>query len=69
MKFKTIVILSVFLLVVIVSIQNAQVTDINFLFWKLSASRVLIILGSFSVGILIGLLLAMKTRFFKKSKV
>ncbi|WP_410494015.1 LapA family protein [Cellulophaga sp. Z1A5H] len=35
-------------------------TDIKFLFWKLSLSRVLIILGSFAFGIVVGLLISLK---------
>lgn len=60
MKFKTILALIFVALIVLFSIQNSQVIDVKFLFWKLSLSRVLIILGSFGIGILVGILVSMK---------
>ncbi len=67
MRFKTITTLLIILLIVIFSLQNAEVIDVKFLFWKVSVSRVLIILGSFAFGILVGLLMTMKKRLFKKT--
>ena len=64
MKLKTILALLFIAIVVIFSLQNAEVTDIKFLFWKLSLSRVLIILGSFGVGVLVGILMSMKRTLF-----
>ncbi len=60
MKFKSLVALLFATIIVIFSIQNAEVTDVEFLFWKLSMSRVLIILGSFAMGVLVGILVSMK---------
>ena len=60
MKFKSLVALIFATIIVIFSIQNAEVTDVEFLFWKLSMSRVLIILGSFVVGVLVGILVSMR---------
>ncbi len=60
MKFKSLVALFFATIIVIFSIQNADVTDVEFLFWKLSMSRVLIILGSFAMGVLVGILVSMK---------
>jgi uncharacterized integral membrane protein len=66
MKFKTVVVIVFVALVTIFSLQNTEVTDVKFLFWKLSISRVLIILGSFIVGALVGVLLSItKKKIFK----
>jgi lipopolysaccharide assembly protein A len=59
MKTKTIVSLFFILLIVIFSIQNSEVTDVDFLFWKISVSLILIILGSFSFGVLVGILVSL----------
>lgn len=66
MKFKTFLIVVFISLILIFSIQNVEITDIKFLFWKLSISRVLIILGSFAIGILVGVLISMKKKYLKK---
>jgi len=50
MKAKTIISLVFVLIIVVFSLQNSEITDVNFLFWKISVSRILIILGSFSFG-------------------
>lgn len=60
MKFKTIVAIIFATIIVIFSIQNVEVTDVKFLFWKLTMSRVLIILGSFAIGVLVGFLASLK---------
>ncbi|WP_166382574.1 MULTISPECIES: lipopolysaccharide assembly protein LapA domain-containing protein [unclassified Polaribacter] len=65
MNYKNILSLIFIALIVIFSIQNAEATDVNFLFWNLSISRVLVILGSFSIGILVGVLMSIK---FKKNR-
>lgn len=65
MKTKTIIAIVFILLVVVFSLQNAEVTEVKFLFWKLSMSRVLIILGSFGVGVLVGILVSMKRKLVK----
>jgi lipopolysaccharide assembly protein A len=62
MKFKTILALVFATIIVVFSIQNARVIDISFLFWKLSASTVLVILGSFFIGILVGVLMSIKRK-------
>jgi uncharacterized integral membrane protein len=62
MKFKTILALVFAALIVLFSLQNGAVTEVKFLFWQISVSRVLIILGSFSIGVLVGILVSMKKR-------
>lgn len=67
MKFKTVLLIIFAAIIVIFSVQNADVTDVEFLFWKLSVSRVLIILGSFAIGVLVGILASMKNPLTKKT--
>lgn len=66
MKLKTILAIVFATIIVIFSIQNVEVTDVKFLFWKLSMSRVLIILGSFALGVMVGVLASMKRPLIKK---
>jgi uncharacterized integral membrane protein len=65
MKLKTILVLIFAAIIVIFSLQNAEITDVKFLFWKLSISRVLVILGSFAIGILLGILISQKRKSTK----
>ncbi|WP_372745336.1 lipopolysaccharide assembly protein LapA domain-containing protein [Lutibacter sp.] len=60
MKFKTFIIILFIALIVVFSVQNIEITDVKFLFWKVSISRVLIILGSFAIGVLVGMLASIK---------
>ncbi|MGB5647976.1 LapA family protein [Muriicola sp.] len=60
MKFKTIMAIVFAVLVVIFSLQNAEVTEVDFLLWNISMSKVLIILGSFAIGVLVGILVSLK---------
>jgi putative membrane protein len=62
MKVKTILILIFAAIIVIFSLQNAEITNVKLLFWKLFISKVLVILGSFSIGILLGILLSQKRK-------
>ncbi|HAF77097.1 MAG TPA: hypothetical protein DCG42_07215 [Maribacter sp.] len=62
MKLKTILALVFAALIVVFSLQNSEVTDVKFLLWKLTLSRVLIILGSFGIGVLVGILVSMKKK-------
>jgi len=68
MKTKTILILIFAAIIVIFSLQNAEITDVKFLFWKLSISKVLIILGSFAIGVLLGILISQKRKIINNNK-
>jgi len=46
--------LALLLLIVIFTVQNAAVVTINFLIWKFSVSRALMIFFVLAIGILIG---------------
>lgn len=60
MRFKTVMAILFAAVIIIFSLQNAEVTDVDFLFWKISMSKVLIILGSFGIGVLVGILVSIK---------
>ena len=62
MKFRTIIGLLFAGIIVVFSLQNAEVIDVKFFFWKMSISRVLVILGSFGIGLLVGVLLSIKKK-------
>ena len=62
MKAKTIIALFIAALIIVFSLQNAEVTNVKFLIWKLSMSLVLVILGSFIVGVLVGILVSIKKK-------
>ena len=66
MQLKTILATLFAIIIVVFSLQNAQVIDIEFLFWKLTLSRVLVILGSFAIGVIVGVLVSMKKRLISK---
>ena len=51
---KTIVFLILVVLVLIFVIQNTQVVEFQFLAWKVSMSRALLLLGTFCIGIVAG---------------
>jgi len=58
MKAKTIIILILIALFVIVLIQNTQVLTVQFFFWKISMSRIILICLLMLVGFIIGFLVA-----------
>ncbi|MDB2414224.1 LapA family protein [Rickettsiales bacterium] len=57
MKFKIITGITLLLLVVIFTLQNAMVVDVRFFLWTLSISRALLIFIVLSIGILMGWLI------------
>jgi len=46
-------------------VQNAQVVTVSFLFWKMEASRAIVLMATFVFGLFTGWIL---TQFFRKSK-
>jgi len=57
MPIKTIVFIVLAILIVIFTIQNTQVVDIQFFLWKASISRALMLLSTLFIGIVLGWLL------------
>lgn len=56
MKAKTIIILVLILLLLIILIQNTQVVTFSLLFWKISMSRIVLLVVTILLGFIIGLL-------------
>ncbi|WP_405379597.1 lipopolysaccharide assembly LapA domain-containing protein [Phascolarctobacterium sp.] len=63
-----VIILSI--VVALFAIQNALTVSLNFIFWSFSTNLVLVILGSFLIGLLVAtcFLLAMKARHYLQDK-
>ena len=63
-----VIVLSIF--VAIFAVQNAVAVSLNFIFWSFTSSLVLVILGSFLMGVLVAtcFLLAMKARHYLQDK-
>jgi putative membrane protein len=57
--------LALLLLIVIFTLQNAEVVTVNFLIWRLSVSRSLMIFIVLIVGIVVGVALASLARHRK----
>lgn len=49
-----VILLSVFMIFIL---QNTQVVEIKFLFWQMSLSRVILLLGALFIGVLVGLVI------------
>jgi uncharacterized integral membrane protein len=54
---KTIVFVSLAVLILLFVIQNTQVVETRFLVWTISMSRSLLLLGTFIIGVIAGWLL------------
>ncbi|KPJ92033.1 MAG: hypothetical protein AMJ55_10425 [Gammaproteobacteria bacterium SG8_15] len=54
MNTKLAVALCLVLLIILFTIQNTEIVTIQFLFWKLSVSRVLMIFFVFTIGVTVG---------------
>lgn len=68
MKLKTILAVIFAIIIAVFSLQNAEITDVKFLFWKLSISRVLVILGTFLTGVLVGILISIRRKIINKKE-
>lgn len=51
---KRVIFLVIVFLFALFIIQNAQVVEVRFLFWKAQASRALVLLGIFILGLVAG---------------
>ena len=54
MKPRNIAILVLTALIITFLLQNTQVVEVRFLFWKISMSRILLLLGVFFIGLIGG---------------
>jgi putative membrane protein len=53
---RTIVFVILLVVVLLFVVQNTQVVEVQFVVWKVSMSRALMLLGALLIGIVIGLL-------------
>ncbi|HHF52667.1 MAG: LapA family protein [Candidatus Aminicenantes bacterium] len=60
MKPKVIIILALSIISLIFILQNSKVVTIQLLFWTVSASRIIMILGLLFIGFVVGFLLGRK---------
>ncbi len=65
MNAKLVIAIIVLFIFAVFIVQNAQVVMVSFLFWKIEASRAIVLMATFVIGLLIGWILA---QVFKKSK-
>lgn len=65
-----ILVILVSIIVALFAVQNAVAVSLNFVFWSFTSSLVLVILGSFLMGVLVAtcFLLAMKARHYLQDK-
>lgn len=54
MTAKYVALLVIVLIFAIFIVQNAQVVEVRFLFWKAQASRSLVLLGTLLLGLIVG---------------
>ncbi|MFQ6108787.1 MAG: LapA family protein [Candidatus Aminicenantales bacterium] len=62
MKAKTIIILILIILFAIILLQNTQVVTLQLFFWKLTMSRIIVILLFTLIGFVIGFLVGRKSK-------
>jgi uncharacterized integral membrane protein len=53
---RTIVFVILLVVILLFVVQNTQVVEVQFVLWKVSMSRALMLLGALLIGIVIGLL-------------
>jgi len=63
---KTIVALVFLSIFTVFILQNTEVVEISFFFWKISLSRVVLLVGSLFIGVLIGLFIGWESAVNKK---
>ncbi len=68
MKFKPILIILIVLILLIILIQNTKVVDVQLLFWKISMSRVILLLLTFLAGIITGFIVSSLFRKYRIEK-
>jgi len=67
MKIKLIFIIALVILLVVFSVQNAEIVPVKFLFWQLEISRALLILISAGIGALTFSIISFSSSFKKTS--
>jgi putative membrane protein len=67
MSVKQIALLAILVVFAVFVLQNTQVLEIRLLFWKVEASRALVLVITFALGIAAGFLLRMVPKKGKKA--
>ncbi len=62
MKPKTIIVIILAILAFVIVIQNTQVTTVQFFFWRLYMSRIVLILIMLVIGVVIGYIIGKMPR-------
>jgi len=62
MSVKTVIILILLILLAVILIQNTKVVDVQLFFWKLSMSRIILIIIPLFIGFVVGLFVARRVR-------
>lgn len=62
MKQKYIIIIVLTILAIIIAIQNQGIVSFHLFFWTISMSRILMMVGFFLIGYLVGLLVARRSK-------
>jgi putative membrane protein len=57
MDWKTVSVVVLIVLFIIVTVQNTEVVSFSFLFWKITMSRIVMLLITFVIGIVAGYVL------------
>jgi Na+/H+ antiporter NhaA len=65
MNSKLVIIIAVLFIFALFIVQNAQVVMVSFLFWKVEASRAIVLMVTFVLGLFTGWIL---TQIFRKPK-
>jgi uncharacterized integral membrane protein len=62
MKPKFVIIIVLILLALIIAFQNKEIVTFHLFFWKISMSRILVIIGFLFIGFFVGLLTAYRSK-------
>jgi uncharacterized integral membrane protein len=65
MNIKFVIAIVVLFIFAVFIVQNAQIVMVSFLFWKIEASRAIVLMATFVIGLFTGWILAL---MFRKSK-
>ena len=66
MRAKTIIAIVLAILLVIFSLENTETVFVEFLSWEFGLPQVLLIIGTFAIGVIVGILVSLSK---KKKKV
>lgn len=65
---KSVLAIIVLVIFTVFILQNTEVVQISFFFWRLSLSRVVLLFGALLIGVLVGLFIGWETGSSKKKR-